>query len=202
MVCGADKQIKETKMKKLIIALAVVAMGVAANAASFAWQVPSGRIFDGTGTSGAAGYSPTVGLTAYLFDAGKYSQETLVSALASVAGVDYTKAISGATTSVNDASRIDAKSFTYDTSASFDAYYVIVGTDKVFISETIASGIQASAEQAIDFASPSTASKVTFTSGTYAANGSGWYTASVPEPTSGLLILLGMAGLALRRKRA
>ena len=27
-------------------------------------------------------------------------------------------------------------------------------------------------------------------------------TASVPEPTSGLLLLLGMAGLALKRKRA
>lgn len=29
-----------------------------------------------------------------------------------------------------------------------------------------------------------------------------WSTASVPEPTSGLLLLLGMAGLALKRKRA
>lgn len=29
-----------------------------------------------------------------------------------------------------------------------------------------------------------------------------WSTASVPEPTSGLLMLLGMAGLALRRRRA
>lgn len=29
-----------------------------------------------------------------------------------------------------------------------------------------------------------------------------WSTVSVPEPTSGLLLLLGMAGLALRRKRA
>jgi len=29
----------------------------------------------------------------------------------------------------------------------------------------------------------------------------GWYTA-VPEPTSGLLLLIGMAGLALRRRRA
>ena len=34
--------------------------------------------------------------------------------------------------------------------------------------------------------------------------GAGWYTASsnVPEPTSGLLMLLGVAGLALKRKRA
>ena len=30
----------------------------------------------------------------------------------------------------------------------------------------------------------------------------GWTVAPVPEPTSGLLMLLGMAGLALRRKRA
>ena len=29
-----------------------------------------------------------------------------------------------------------------------------------------------------------------------------WQTATVPEPTSGLLLLLGMAGLALRRKQA
>ncbi len=30
----------------------------------------------------------------------------------------------------------------------------------------------------------------------------GWATVAVPEPTSGLLMLLGMAGLALRRRRA
>ena len=30
----------------------------------------------------------------------------------------------------------------------------------------------------------------------------GWGTTAVPEPTSGLLMLLGMAGLALRRKKA
>ena len=29
-----------------------------------------------------------------------------------------------------------------------------------------------------------------------------WHAASVPEPTSGLLMLVGLAGLALRRKRA
>ena len=39
-------------MKKLMIALAVVAMGVAANAASFTWTT-KGRIYDGAGTSAA-----------------------------------------------------------------------------------------------------------------------------------------------------
>ena len=32
--------------------------------------------------------------------------------------------------------------------------------------------------------------------------GQGWQTMAVPEPTSGLLLLLGMAGLALKRKHA
>lgn len=38
--------------------------------------------------------------------------------------------------------------------------------------------------------------------GTLAFASTGTWTAAVPEPTSGLMMLLGMAGLALRRKRA
>ena len=34
------------------------------------------------------------------------------------------------------------------------------------------------------------------------AAATGWQSASVPEPTSGLLMLVGLAGLALRRKRS
>ena len=43
---------------------------------------------------------------------------------------------------------------------------------------------------------------ITLAYGTFASGTSGWQTTAVPEPTSGLLMLLGMAGLALRRRRA
>ena len=50
---------------------------------------------------------------------------------------------------------------------------------------------------------PSTGTRVTVNLATQGTAGSGTFTAeSIPEPTSGLLLLIGMAGLALKRKRA
>ena len=42
----------------------------------------------------------------------------------------------------------------------------------------------------------------TFLLGDTTKSAPAWSSAAVPEPTSGLLMLLGMAGLALRRRRA
>ena len=53
----------------------------------------------------------------------------------------------------------------------------------------------------LQFKSLNTASKAEAVEFNGTVSGAGWYTA-VPEPTSGLLMLVGLAGLALRRRRA
>ena len=73
----------------------------------------------------------------------------------------------------------------------YNFYFVIEDNGKTFTSTT-KENVQALATQTsnITFGNMQTATK----------NASNW--AAVPEPTSGLLMLLGMAGLALRRRRA
>lgn len=84
---------------------------------------------------------------------------------------------------------------TFTTSAvtggnSYNFYMVIEDGDKTFTSSSVAVVAQATSTANILFGNMATATQ----------NASNW--AAVPEPTSGLLLLLGMAGLALKRKRA
>ena len=188
-------------MKKLMIALAAVAMGIAANAASWDWSCSSGRIFDGTGEST---YSSTVGQTAYLMFTSVMTQTDLVAGFqgaGSASAFSSTvadKAIKTAT--LSSAARIDMISVTADVTSDQTAYFVVFANDKMYVSSEAAADYLTVGTGAISFASQSTPSKLTLdASAGYSA--AGWYQ-SVPEPTSGLLMLLGMAGLALRRRRA
>ena len=77
----------------------------------------------------------------------------------------------------------------------YSFYFVLVSGDYTFTSDTKA-----------NLAAPTTASTKTIGFGNLATattTGGGWVSSAViPEPTSGLLMLLGMASLALRRRRA
>ncbi len=190
-------------MKKLIIALAAVAMGVVANAASYSWSCGSGRIFDG---EGGTAYASVAGKSAYLMFTSVLTQSDLVSGFnsaesaASYASTVATKAISTAT--VTAAARIDATSASADVTANQTAYFVVFANDKMYVSSEASAEYLAVGTSGITFSSQSKPSKTTLdASKGYSA--AGWYqAAAVPEPTSGLLMLLGMAGLALRRRRA
>ncbi len=91
-----------------------------------------------------------------------------------------------------------------DGGASYTGFYVIFDTATATAGTSNYAVVSGAANLT---QSPSaTAAQFTFVAGnqaTFLNNASNWKSyGAVPEPTSGLLMLLGMAGLALRRKHA
>ena len=124
MVCRADNNKGKQKMKKLMIALAVVAMGAAANAASFSWKAEKGYVYDGGGDSAAKLTSGT----AYLVFASALTQSDLVTAFAAdaatAASTVSTKAVSTGTIGSNDRTLSDRG--TMRTPAAVLAYLISI----------------------------------------------------------------------------
>ena len=189
-------------MKKLLV-IAIAMATVAANAASFSWKTTTtGKIYEADSTKLLAS------ATAYLFDSGKVSQAAVLSAFN--AGTAISTLAYADTTSVSSGA-IAQKTFDvpagYAKDDPFAGYLAIVVDDSIYIGPTSAVTTPATGSMAMSFNAKSSsqaaaldASKGFSTAGWYAASSSGGE--SVPEPTSGLLMLIGAAGLALRRKRA
>ena len=185
-----------------MVALAAVAVGIAANAASFTWTT-AGRIYDGSGNTGSDYYAK--GQTAYLMFVSTISQADLVDSFNASSATAMSTVTGGKVTSatVNSEGKIEVTTpFTSSVTESQTAYFVIFANDKMYVSGTRAApynSLDPDEVGAINFAAETSLSRATLD----AADGystAGWY--AVPEPTSGLLMLLGMAGLALRRRRA
>lgn len=191
-------------MKKLIIIATVVLAAFTLKAASYNWSTKTGQNVYLPGTTGSAV------MTAYLFNSDAVSQQSVLSAfdagtfgsLSSLTSLQTTSAGKIATTATGSA-------FTYGSVGdTLNAFYAIVTSiddkDYVYISE-IASAVgpeTGTAKLQYSSKDSSQALATEFAPGAASFGGAGWYTAAVPEPTSGLLLLLGMAGLALKRKRA
>ena len=182
-------------MKKLLI-IAVAMAAVAANAAAFNWKTSTtGKIYE-AGTTTLLGSA-----TAYLFDAGTVSQAAVLTAfndgkaLSTLGYVDTTSVASGV---INKSFDVPGA---YSAGDTFAGYFALVVDDSIYIGPSVSVETPATGTKAMNFnAKASSQAAALDISGGY--SGAGWYTASVPEPTSGLLMLLGMAGLALRRRRA
>lgn len=182
-------------MKKLMVLAAAVVASVAANAAAVSWN--SGTIKLPSGVNAKA----TVVASLFIIDAttyaayAAYTDATKLSddIYAAYKGADAAKSQTSTTKSLanilyGDYSAGDSvyAVLPYTTTENETAYWM--GN---YGSVTLESAQDVSVGQLANFLGGNTA-----------AGATAWSTAAVPEPTSGLLILLGMAGLALKRKRA
>ena len=190
-------------MKKLMIALTVVACAAVVNAASFNWSSSGMNAAAKTINSkaGTALYSPETAYTLYLFDAGVTSQDALLAGLRDNKAITSFTSVASQTLANN--SQVTATQFSYGSAGTeYNFYMAVVNGDDVFLSASKGATGQASDTASVLFSGLGSASKKVFSdsTATFATSGAGWY--AVPEPTSGILLLLGMAGLALKRKRA
>ena len=198
-------------MKKLMMALGVMALAATVQAATFRWYMgsPVSPSDDATGQISSG--------TLYLF-AGSGQSDLLSGYVAAIAadstsGITYLTGAAGyvgsatlssstkfASTTVDSASvssgRVVWSETTSDASRSY--YQVLVDGDNIYISDSLTTTVSGTGNTNFSFANNESRTTLKQASDGYA--GGGWY--AVPEPTSGLLMLLGMAGLALKRKRA
>ena len=209
-------------MKKLIFALAAVATVFAVNAAETKWKFSTGTgvLYDGYKNTGASTYTKAEisGATLYLIDAASTTQDALVKAYLGAEGtVDLGSyavkgsAASGGTEAAisikTDASGkntagntfFNASDFTGGTTYNF--YMAALVDGSLFVSQTLPKAAQ-DPSKTTGIAISESASSIVFNKDATGFVNAGWYTVSVPEPTSGLLLLLGVAGMALRRRRA
>lgn len=174
-------------MKKLIIAAAITCIAVVSNAAAVAWSLTG--VTDSPDTAKAAGW------VAYFMDGSTYGAFSALSAdqVGAYAAANYTYTATTAT-GRGGAVGVTQTTGTYSAGDEVSAYIVIFNS--------------ADATAATYYAATALDTKTVPSSGNlqwtkeFATTTSGWQTTAVPEPTSGLLMLLGVAGLALRRRRA
>jgi hypothetical protein len=191
-VLHAKTKKEKIKMKKIMIALAVVAMAAVSQAASIKWN--SGTI---NNQAGVKANGSTSLVTAYLYSVTADQYATFAGMDAGAIYAEAQKGTYGTAVATKATGSLGSANITQTvTGGSADApvtyYGLILYVDEK--SDTTKPYVMAS----YNTATFKDDGQVSFSN---LANSSGDWTAAVPEPTSGLLLLLGVAGLALRRKQ-
>ena len=186
-------------MKKIMIALGVVALAAMTQAASVKWN--SGTVKAANKADGTAGTANATSYTAYL-----YTFDTLAAYNAAVATDVATlystyvgKVAATATASAKPNGQANITQSGLPDGSSTDpvtVYGMVLYVDTA----TAATYDGVDAFVKVGFATDSFQDTTGLTFGGMGTQQANW--TAVPEPTSGLMLLLGMAGLALKRKRA
>ena len=202
-----------------MIAAAIVCAAVASQAATVNWQEAYGICYPESEYVGAQG------LSAYLIQTSAHSQGDFVTAFNNAGSASAFSSTVAGWNAVNAPATLgeygdfdvkNASSAAFTAAASEYAYVVVVdaANDRIFMGNSIKT-----AYNGMDASNPIysfTWGEEDFNAGllpvwdaSLGNQGAGWYAAGssptptpTPEPTSGLLLLLGVAGLALRRRRA
>ena len=178
-------------MKKLIIAAFAAMLGIAANAAAVSWSMTEVQSSP-TATVGS-------GWTFYVLDASTYAAFTALDGDKVAAFAIDNAIISGATKSSRGKVSASVTGGDYANGSTLSSYMVIF--DNANAASASYYAYTTTSEASInDAGSEGNMNFGTFTAATSTTGG--WHTTAVPEPTSGLLMLVGLAGLALRRRRA
>ena len=171
-------------MKKLMTLAVALGAVIAANAASVDWQI--------------SGTAATVNYKIYLVGAISESW-TSVADLAADAAVYGTTGTFGTITQNGRVYSAGPYSASIDSisKTSADIYFVIVSGDDAAGYTYVKADLSALVYEGVE----TPPGKYQTTAGAILAGTAGTFGA-VPEPTSAMLVLLGVAGLALKRKRA
>ena len=167
------------------MALAVVAIAGMTQAASFKWTTQALYAPNADGSVGTTVASEATGT--WLATVALYSDAACTTPIAGVTG-NTASSINAMSNALGDT--FGGAEFKFDNSTT---YYAILE-----LSYTTAAGTQTLTTDVVSTKLKTTGNtQLNFST---AISNASW--SAVPEPTSGLLMLLGMAGLALRRRRA
>ena len=183
-------------MKKIMIALVAVTITAVASAASAPWKATITNIYLGNDTDKFAG-------SVYIMDATAFTMQTVYDNFANSTWTAEDLASSAAGTIAAANGSAANKTFSYGEGGSnYDFYAVIVNGDNLYFSNILENKAASTSATAttLAFGTQATGSKLPAVEGFQGAGA--WSAVAVPEPTSGLLMLVGLAGLALRRRRA